>query len=258
MANRAFAGIDWATEAKNRAAVVIEVDGSRFIVTEVRSPLSEREAAELCLTDRLETVGVDIPFGWPTEFTNFVAAWGPESGTGVRIPTSDAFRFRVTDRVVRDELRKTPLAVSADRIALGAHAWARLAAANGLSGRFDVGSAAPRRPSPTIIEVYPGATLASFVGNFPQWVISDYKKEEGVRFALIARVVEDLNLVASDAHIHAIVGKANDSDKFDALIAALTAAAYGGCLTGYGMRLPRPDEIGSARQEGWIFFPVRE
>ena len=73
-------------------------------------------------------VGIDAPFGWPSEFIEAINAyhaagtWEPLSG--------DRLRLRETDRAVRDETGITPLSVSTDKIAIVAMRCAKLLAAD--------------------------------------------------------------------------------------------------------------------------------
>ena len=77
-----------------------------------RTPWSKRSA-------RRDWVGIDSPFGWPAGFVSAVA------GYAEREPwpdlDADALRYRLTDRLVRDEVKLSPLSVSSDRI--GVTAW---------------------------------------------------------------------------------------------------------------------------------------
>ena len=155
------AGLDWATEPKARALVQLEVPEGRgpLAVLDVLPRVDSRGAPQRCADPAHAVVGVDIPFGWPRAFSRFVAGWRVAGG-GAAPPGPREFRCRLTDRAVKAELGKEPLSVSADRIAMGARAWVDLVAAGGLAPRIDVsGSLCAERP--TLIEVYPGATMVA-------------------------------------------------------------------------------------------------
>src|SRR5687767_10176462 len=132
-----FAGLDWATESKNRALVVLASKGGLLAVDEVRSKVRDAEVVELCRDCSIAVIGVDIPFGWPHAFAQFVSRWSPVTGTE-RPPHSEAFRFRLTDLIVRSEVPKEQLSVAADRIAMGARAWVQLIALHDLAKQVDV------------------------------------------------------------------------------------------------------------------------
>ncbi|HEY0468621.1 MAG TPA: DUF429 domain-containing protein, partial [Polyangiaceae bacterium] len=135
---RRVVGIDWATERKNRALVVIDVvDDGRCIVSHVKPMVDDDAAVQVCLDPTNAVVAVDIPFGWPSQFSEFVSKWKPTTQT-VAPPASDTFRLRLTDRVVKKEVPKEPLSVSSDRIAMGARSWANMVAARELWSRIDV------------------------------------------------------------------------------------------------------------------------
>ena len=132
-------GIDWATEPKNRALVALNLaaDLGCGRVVELSERVERDAAVAACAAPENVVVAVDIPFGWPAEFARFVSEWRPVADAPAP-PEPDRFRFRVTDRIVRKEARKLPFPVSADRIAMGARAWAELLSTHGLARRVDV------------------------------------------------------------------------------------------------------------------------
>jgi hypothetical protein len=260
-------GIDWATEPKNRASVKLEVSPSGVQVVSVEALVTDDRVIAGCRAPDHAVVGVDIPFGWPMRFASFVASWDVMDGAQHPPPMPDEFRFRLTDRVVRNEARKEPLPVSADRIAMGTRAWTELVAKHGLAPRIDVlgGAAAPDRPA--IIEVYPGAAAKVFAASMtrlePVSAEPSYKKDRATREKLVRHVGATFG-VDFGQWLDAVVSRDDHADPTDAFLAALTAAIYlasrndeSGPLSGWRVRCPRtPEEQTAARREGWIFFPV--
>ncbi len=95
-------GIDWAAQARGRAAAWMEAGGAGDSVTVqgVESIVSRDRAIEICNDARLTAVGVDVPFGWPREFSDWVADWSLTTATARPVPDSTSFRYRTTDRIV--------------------------------------------------------------------------------------------------------------------------------------------------------------
>lgn len=149
---------------------------------------------------------------------------------------------------------KWPLSVSADRIGLSAFAWARLVAEHELHERIDLGAGRLGSVGPSIIEVYPAATLAAVVQS-NDVVIKGYKTDNEIRSALLESLLAQFNVECSDENVVALVSSGEDSDRFDAFVAALTAAAYAGAL-GLDVVHPSAEQIDAALREGWIFFPT--
>jgi predicted nuclease with RNAse H fold len=249
------AGIDWATEAGNRALVELRLDRSQrqVHVERILSPVTEGDCSEATGRRSLAVVGVDVPFGWPAPFVEFVGGWSPSDPSGdLAPPERDRFSFRTTDLLVREVLGKWPLSVSSDRIGLAALAWARFVAAHGLRGQIDWGHGCPVTGSPTIIEVYPAATLASLVRRH-RIGIDGYKKDHEVRSRLLGSLFKLFHVQYSPDDAAALASSGKDSDKTDAFVAALTALAYAGAL-GERVRRPSAEQQEAARREGWIFF----
>ncbi len=249
-------GIDWATEPKNRALVELYFDTlrRRIIIAQVTSPLSDDWVVRATRERALSVVAVDVPFGWPQSFVQFVGAWSPGDRTQDRqLPPREDFSYRTTDLVVQKTVGKWPLSVSSDRIALGAFAWAKLVERNGLHEQVDWGVGRAGQSGPTIIEVYPAATLAAWV-KASDLVIDGYKKDQQVRTTLLGCLFERFNVDCSADDATKLASTGKDSDKTDAFIAALTALAYANEM-GLSVSRPLPEQIDTARREGWIFFP---
>jgi predicted nuclease with RNAse H fold len=260
---RRVVGIDWATKKKDRALVALDVkDDGRAVVEAVRPSLSDEEAVAACTAAENTVVAVDIPFGWPIRFSEFVSRWRPGTES-LEPPPSDDFRFRRTDRIVRAEVPKQPLSVSADRIAMGARSWTALLTRPELSKRVSVDGSV-LTDLRTLIEVYPGAS-AVVLGGERSVIAADesYKSDANTRRKLVRHIASacGVNLARYEDEV---VSQAKDSDETDAFLAAVTAAIYLSTVAGIaptnGWTIRRPrmgDEVDDARREGWIFFPVR-
>lgn len=243
-------GVDWATEAKKRAAVELVSTPRSLTLASVRTPFTDAEAASALTDAGLAVMAVDTPFGWPSAFTSFVSKWSATRGHPT--PSSTDFSFRRTDLVVRAETGKQPLSVSSDRIALCTRSWASVVHAKQATDRVDVGQA-PTRP---IIEVYPGASLVVFARRY-ELELEHYKKDWAIRRTLVRRVASLFGVEGPNELIASLAGTGNDdSDPTDAFIAALTAVAYLERLAGWDVRRPRDEELIAAQTEGWIYFPT--
>jgi predicted RNase H-like nuclease len=80
-------GIDWATEPKNRALVALAVqDGGRAVVETVAPSISNEDAVSECTAAENAIVAVDIPFGWPIRFSEFISRWRPGTASVATSP----------------------------------------------------------------------------------------------------------------------------------------------------------------------------
>jgi hypothetical protein len=255
--HRPVCGLDWAAQPPGRAAAVLASTGDALRLVAFAIGLSDAGAAKYCRDTSFAAVGVDIPFGWPREFTRFIAEWRPGGGP-IAAPESEAFRYRLTDRIVRDRLRKHPLSVSSDRISLAARSWVTLVHREGLGAQIDCGLSPAPGAAPPIIEVYPGAALSAICGARPAIRSDGYKKDPTVRQTLLASLVAEFNLDLNGKET-AVIGAGARSDGFDALVAALVTAMYAGLVPGWTVYKPGPEiDPDLLRQEGWIFFPAPE
>ncbi|HEX6652733.1 MAG TPA: DUF429 domain-containing protein [Thermoleophilaceae bacterium] len=193
-------------------------------------------------------VGIDSPFGWPAGFVRAV------SGYSDREPwpdmDADTLRYRLTDRLVRDELKLSPLSVSSDRIGVTAWRCARLLTL-ARAGR----KAADRTGRDRIVEVYPGAALT-------RWGLDrrGYKASGNAERKLGQRSKREalLSEIEGSADWLRWEGDARDrcveSDDFlDAFLCALIARSAAVGLTGWPKK---KKEWKAARAEGWIHLPL--
>lgn len=261
-----IAGLDWSTSPDNRALVTLNrsIEGE-ISLERLWHSVPNEVVVDLCRDMTMASIGVDTPFGWPLDFSAFVANWRPgrPAGNNTAVPPTLEFCLRRTDRVIHDELGKPPLSVSTNLIGVSARAWAELVHGHALNGQCVV--AEPKQsPLASIIEVYPAATLIALLGtsDVAMREIQRYKQKRdkhaaaSARRSLLHRLCDCLPLQVPEGQRDSLI--AQRSDELDALAAALTVAAFLGWLPGWSVRVPIGDEISYAGQEGWIYFPIRQ
>ncbi|MCT1617665.1 DUF429 domain-containing protein [Janibacter hoylei] len=220
-------GLDLSTNPRKCAAVAIRWDLGRPRVVNVKTRLTPEEIVdEIAATD--DHFAVDVPFGWPDTFVQFIATHqhGQQQPPGDR----DAWRKETLARRLTDERlrqhRALPLPASFDRLGKTAVMWSAIEfdlAARGV--RFDRAGSVGR-----VCETYPTAVLAA-------WHL-DKKKPP---LDLIERAFPFLDL---EDHRSSLAG----DDARDALICSLTARAHALGLT----VAPNANELEQANREGWI------
>lgn len=223
-------GIDLSSMPEGTAACCIEWKSGRAVASSPHMACTDEQLDQLIR--HANVIGIDAPFGWPTEFVAAVRQWtSPAWNEEIR----DRLRFRETDRWVKDRFKLAPLSVSSDRIALPAMRAMALLQRHGVTDRSGDGR---------FFEVYPAGSLS-------QWGLQSegYKKQkEGHRArrdilaALRAKLpwLEVPELTAATA------------DGLDSLIAALTVR----CAAQAATFLPEPAQRELARREGWIHLPT--
>lgn len=188
--------------AQTAACLIDWVNGSAI----AESPrLGVNDAALDGLITQAQAIGIDAPLSWPLAFSEAVNEWTHmEWNEELR----DRLRFRLTDRVVHDQVGQSLLSVSSDRIALPAMR------AMALLRRFHV---TDRSGDGRFFEVYPGGTLS-------KWAISrkgyKQKNEEGqtLRTAILSKLRAAMPwLVVSDEY-------AETDHALDALVASAECA----------------------------------
>ena len=152
---RTTIGIDLASQPKNTGVCAIAwnpADSGAGEVVETSGNAGASDEDLRLLLDRADTrVGIDVPLGWPTRFSDSVATYSRGGKCTVR---HGDCRLRATDIWLTEELtrrglrRIVPLSVAADLIAMPAMRAAHLLSAAGLE-------AMPRDGSARIVEVYP-------------------------------------------------------------------------------------------------------
>ncbi|WP_419941159.1 DUF429 domain-containing protein [Candidatus Palauibacter sp.] len=231
-------GVDLASQPKRTATCLIRFDRGSARVESLSLGATDAELHELF--GRADKIGIDAPFGWPAPFTRAVAAYS----AGTVWPSTDVprLRFRRTDEVAREKLRRWPLSVSTDLIAVTAMRAVRL-----LAEAAATGESIDRSGGGRFVEVYPAVAL--HVWGFPS---RGYKRARGA--AVRTRLVSDLAEQTKDWLTLSEEDWARctaSDDMLDALVAALVAraAAIGRCEP-----IP-PEDRELAREEGWIALP---
>lgn len=192
--------------------------------------------AQALLHERHALIAIDAPLGWPV--AHGASLVGHVAGARLDGPKDDLFR-RKTDIFVRDQTKKMPLEVGADRIARAA--YTALDALERL--RALINEPVPLAWDPSFvgtaaIEVYPAATLKA--RKIPA---IKYKERENVEAR--SQIAEALQ--------HEIVGLSErvqeSDDVFDACLCLVAAKDF---LDGTALA-PSDAQTGLAKKEGWIW-----
>jgi hypothetical protein len=195
-------------------------------------------------------VGIDSPFGWPASFVRAVEGYAEREPWPDVDP--DALRYRLTDRLVRDDLRISPLSVSSDRIGVTAWRCARLLTV-ARAGR----KAADRTGRDRIVEVYPGAALTRWGLERRGYKASGNSERKRGQRTKRGELLADLEASADwlrwrdDARDRCL----ESDDYLDAFLCALIARAAAVGLTVWPKK---KKEWKAARAEGWIHLPRRD
>lgn len=220
-------GIDFASQPKNTALCEIVWDGSSATVVRIATNVTDDVIRELVNEPPTRVFGVDIPFGWPMRFVQFVSAHMARVSPPPGI-TSTQKRLRATDEFIWELLRRQPLSVSTDRIGIPAMRWAALMQEFGVTDRAGDGR---------FFEVYPAAARIS-------WGLS---KRDDV--AALDELMVESPLFFASPEFPAILLRSDHA--FDALICALATRA-----AALGLTYPPPSDLREvAEVEGWIHVP---
>ena len=234
-------GIDCSTNAASVAVSVGHVDDEKVVVDDpVVCRSASREPLDVVLNQidlRMRTLlAIDAPLGWPSDLGKALCRHA--AGELIDVDSNLLFR-RVTDRVVKEKIKKQSLDVGADRIARTAH-WAlnilgdlrtRLSTSIPLAWKSDWSGVAA-------IEVYPAATLKSMGIK-----VGPYKKKEDLaaRQELIRQLSEAVSLPQNTNTLRA------NADAIDAVVCVLAGVDFlrGVCV--------EPSDGDIAKKEGWIW-----
>ncbi len=229
-------GVDLASQPGKTGICVVEWDDGRATVKHLASAASDE--AILDLHHSCDITGIDMPFGWPEPFVDFLLG-NPSADPEEWSDTwKKKLRFRRTDFAIHETTGFWPLSVSSDRIAIPAMRCKGLLIRMAVTDFSGDGR---------VFEVYPAAALW-------RWGLlhKKYKGKKG-REILIGLVCDLLDrcpwLHVDSAHRKLLT---ESDDAFDALICALVARAAALRLT---VR-PESEDLESARREGWIHLPV--
>jgi hypothetical protein len=192
-------------------------------------------------------VGIDSPFGWPAGFVRAVSEYAEREPWPDIDP--DGLRYRLTDRLVRDKVKRSPLSVSSDRIAVTAWRCARLLTL-ARAGK----KAADRTGRDRVVEVYPGAALTRWGLDRRGYKASGNNErklgQRSKREALVSELEQTAGWLQwrDDARDRCV----ESDDFFDAFVCALIARAAAVGLTVWPKK---KKEWKAARAEGWIHLP---
>jgi predicted nuclease with RNAse H fold len=223
-------GIDLSSMPEGTAACLINWKRNQAVVAPPAVGCTDDKLD--ALISEADVIGIDAPFGWPEDFVSAVADWTAESWSK---EGRNRFQFRTTDRAVRDQVKRWPLSVSTDRIALPAMRAMALLRRHGVTDRSGDGQ---------FFEVYPAGSL--FCWNLR---CRGYKRIDaectGFRREILGELRAKLSwLDVSETYV-------DSSDTLDALIASLTVRAAAQGLTSK----PTTGQAVLARREGWIHLP---
>lgn len=186
-------------------------------------------------------VGIDVPFGWPEAFVDFVVSH--RAASAVAASTTADLRYRDTDRFVRSVTGRWPLSVSSDLIAVPTFRATKLISALGARGE-----SVDRSGAGKLVEAYPAAALQRWGFESRQYKGPKGREKRARLFETLQRRSADW-LKLDEAACSTCY---RSDDALDALVAALLARA-----AARGLCEPIPAESRArAAIEGWIAVPT--
>lgn len=224
-------GIDISSQPKKTAACAITWEPDEAVAALPCLGCDDDKLSAL-IADSV-VVGIDAPFGWPSEFTAAMASWRFNSWDS---ELRKRLCFRETDRHVQATVGWWPLSVSADRIAMPAMRTAALLFRHEVTDRSGHGK---------FVEVYPAGSLHRW-GIPSRGYKEDTPEHQLVREAILRGLRHAMPWLSAPEDCAA------NGDALDALISALTARA---AMQGSSL-LPSEDQRALACQEGWIHLPT--
>lgn len=227
-------GVDLAARPENTAYCLIEWIKPKACIRVLGCGADDARLLELF--GRSDKIGIDAPFGWPTAFA--AAVYAHQRRNVWPAVRTASLRYRTTDHIVREGIKRWPLSVSSDLIGVTAMRAARLLSE---TGRID------RTGRGRFVEVYPAAALR--IWGFPS---TGYKKKPGEE----KRQVVTHRLITAtkpwlDWPVDAQQACEKSDDVLDAVVAALVARA---AATDQIEPIPRK-HMATAKREGWIVLP---
>jgi hypothetical protein len=220
-------GIDFASQPKNTALCEIVWDGTSATVVQLVCPVTDDLIRELVAGPPSRVFGIDIPFGWPARFVEFVRAHMERNVFAAGVSGAQK-RLRATDEYVWHVFHRQPLSVSTDRIGIPAMRWASLMQEFGVVNRAGDGH---------FFEVYPVAARMS-------WGLPPKDDVEALDL-----VMAECPLFFASSEFPSVLLRSDHA--FDALICALATRA-----AALGLTYPPPADLQEiAEVEGWIHAP---
>jgi predicted nuclease with RNAse H fold len=186
------AGIDLAAMPERTALASIEWTDGRAVIKDITCPADDDVIVKAI--EQADKTGIDCPLGWPSAFTDFIAA---HHAGHVSIPKDSSgagwrreLTMRRTDIFVRNQVPVMPLSVSADRLAHVAMRCAVLLAKLDSAGR-----PVDRTGSGPVVEVYPAASLRSWA-----WITPATSSRPGPERSATSSIISRPRLHGSTAH----------------------------------------------------------
>ncbi|MCK4720820.1 hypothetical protein KAU08_09180, partial [bacterium] len=138
-----------------------------------------------------------------------------------------------------------------------AHSWVHVVSGGDFKGQFDLGIKEPL-DNPSIIEVYPAATLKALTQGYGPGLYDESLKDEIAREKIINTLADRFKIEIGNDMKKEIISTGKRDHSIDALVAAITCLMYKGLINNWNLRYPEShEEVHAAKHEGWIFFPVR-
>ena len=227
-------GVDLAAQPENTAYCLIEWVKLKARIIELHCGADDARLLELF--DRSDKIGIDAPFGWPTAFAD--AVYRHQRRNEWPTVRTASLRYRMTDHIVRERIKRWPLSVSSDLIGVTAMRAGRLLSETGPIDRSGRGR---------FVEVYPAAAL--HIWGFSS---TGYKKRAGEenRRELTRRLMAATEKWL-DWPVDAKQACDKSDDALDSVVAALVARA---AATEQIEPIPQ-GHMATARREGWIALP---
>ncbi len=236
-------GVDLAAQDDATASCYIAWSDGEARVSTPRCPQTDEDLIRA--VEGADVAGIDIPLGWPDAFVRAVTGYHAGEAWPNVLPAELCYRAtdrHVERRLLDQKIRRRPLSVASDRIAIPAMRAARL-----MTRLNEANDPVDRSGGGKLVEAYPAAALA--IWGLPS---RKYKGPKGaeVRAALFAQIQRRTQ---SWLRLDALVGRTCcDSDHaLDALVCALVARAA-------ALRLcerPPVEHAAAAAREGWIALP---
>ena len=228
-------GIDLAADPKNTALCEIEWDEASVTVLAVARNVSDAQILDLAAGPPSRVIGVDIPFGWPTNFVTFVSAHA-RGATPLPSSSMRQKRLRSTDTFIQDRFSKTPLSVSTDKIGIPAMRWAALSHDLGIVNRAGNGQ---------FYEVYPAVARIAW-GLRGKDKVTPLEQANAIALEQLLRALR-FGFARPGIHEELL----ENEHCFDALLCALATRA-----AALGLTYPPPSVArATAEVEGWIHAP---
>ena len=227
-------GVDLSAQSKETAYCLIEWAKPKARIIKLCCGADDTTLLEMF--GRSNKIGIDAPFGWPTAFSEAVYEH-QRRNVWPAVPTA-SLRYRTTDHIVQERIKRWPLSVSSDRIGVTAMRAARLLSENGRIDRSGRGR---------FVEVYPAAAL--HIWGFPS---TGYKKKtDAEKRREITRQLMSATKAWLDWPGDVQQACEKSDDTLDAVVAALVTRA-----AAIGQIEPIPQKHrADAKREGWIALP---